>query len=115
MMGAGRTELVEALMGTRRASGGEVSVRGVAEPKGTVQARIAAGLALVPEDRQRDGLVQTMSVKDNILLSTLYSVVLGLIVGLLVRRVVVPNHSRRATRVVEPERRIEPARLAALK
>jgi erythritol transport system ATP-binding protein len=71
LMGAGRTELVETLMGMRQASTGQVSVRGVEEPKGTVRARMAAGLALVPEDRQRDGLVQTMSVRENILLSTL--------------------------------------------
>ena len=60
-------------------------------------------------------LVSPRAFPTYILLSTLYSVVLGLIVGLLVRRIVVPDHSRRATRVVEPERRIEPARLAALK
>jgi erythritol transport system ATP-binding protein len=70
LMGAGRTELVESLMGMRPAAAGEVRVRGVLEPKGTVQARMATGLALVPEDRQRDGLVQTMSVGDNILLAT---------------------------------------------
>ncbi|MGK5683165.1 sugar ABC transporter ATP-binding protein [Actinoplanes sp. URMC 104] len=71
LMGAGRTELMETLMGMRRASAGEVRVQGRLEPKGTVQARMAAGLALVPEDRQRDGLVQTMSVRDNILLATI--------------------------------------------
>jgi erythritol transport system ATP-binding protein len=71
LMGAGRTELVECLMGIRKATAGEVRVRGELEPKATVQARIAAGLALVPEDRQRDGLVQTMSVRDNILLATI--------------------------------------------
>jgi erythritol transport system ATP-binding protein len=70
LMGAGRTELVECLMGMRRAAAGEVFLRGVPEPKGTVQARMAAGLALVPEDRQRDGLVPTMSVRDNLLLAT---------------------------------------------
>jgi erythritol transport system ATP-binding protein len=37
----------------------------------TVGSRLRAGLALVPEDRQRDGLVQTMSVKDNVVLSIL--------------------------------------------
>jgi hypothetical protein len=60
-------------------------------------------------------LVSPRAFPTYILLSTLYSVVLGLIFGLLVRRIVLPDHSRRATRVVEPERRIEPARLAALK
>ncbi|MEV6842859.1 sugar ABC transporter ATP-binding protein [Actinoplanes sp. NPDC051411] len=69
LMGAGRTELVECLMGMRKAAAGEVHVKGELEPDGTVQARMAAGLALVPEDRQRDGLVQTMSVRDNIVLA----------------------------------------------
>jgi erythritol transport system ATP-binding protein len=71
LMGAGRTELVECLMGIRTADAGEVAVRGRVEKHATVERRIAAGLALVPEDRQRDGLVQTMSVRDNILLATI--------------------------------------------
>jgi erythritol transport system ATP-binding protein len=71
LMGAGRTELMECLIGTRAAVAGEVRVKGRLEPKATVQSRLRAGLALVPEDRQRDGLVQTMSVKDNVVLSTL--------------------------------------------
>jgi erythritol transport system ATP-binding protein len=71
LMGAGRTELVETLMGMRPAGSGEVRIRDKAETRATVQARMAAGLALVPEDRQRDGLVQTMSVRDNILLATI--------------------------------------------
>lgn len=60
-------------------------------------------------------LVSPLAYPTYIALSTLYSVVLGLAFGLLVRRIVVPSHSRRATRVVEPERRIEPPRLAALR
>ncbi|MEV0720185.1 sugar ABC transporter ATP-binding protein [Asanoa sp. NPDC050611] len=71
LMGAGRTELVECLMGMRKASAGEVRIKSRVEREGTVRARLAAGLALVPEDRQRDGLVQTMSVRDNILLATI--------------------------------------------
>jgi erythritol transport system ATP-binding protein len=71
LMGAGRTELMECLMGVRPVVSGEVRVRGRLETAGTVQSRLQAGLALVPEDRQRDGLVQTMSVKDNIVLATL--------------------------------------------
>lgn len=48
-------------------------------------------------------------------LSTLYSSILGLAVGLVVRNFAVRDRSSRASRVVEPERRIEPPRLAALK
>ena len=48
-------------------------------------------------------------------LSTLYSSILGLLVGLVARHFAVRDRSSRAARVVEPERRIEPPRLAALK
>jgi len=48
-------------------------------------------------------------------LSTLYSSILGLGVGLVARSIAVRDRSKRAARVVEPERRIEPPRLAALK
>ncbi|GLX11315.1 sugar ABC transporter ATP-binding protein [Microbispora sp. NBRC 16548] len=71
LMGAGRTELMECLMGSRRAGAGEIRVRGRLCAEANVPARLAAGLALVPEDRQREGLVQTLSVKDNVLLSSL--------------------------------------------
>lgn len=71
LMGAGRTELMECLIGMRPAIAGEVTVSGQLQTKATVQRRIKAGLALVPEDRQRDGLIQVLSVRDNIVLSTL--------------------------------------------
>jgi erythritol transport system ATP-binding protein len=86
LMGAGRTELFEALMATRRSTG-TVSVRGKLIKETTVRARLAAGLALVPEDRQRDGLVQTMSVGDNVLIST---------IGKLARRGLVPRKTERS-------------------
>jgi erythritol transport system ATP-binding protein len=58
-------------MGARRTIAGEVTIRGTVENAATIRSRLRAGLALVPEDRQRDGLVQTMSVKDNVVLSIL--------------------------------------------
>jgi erythritol transport system ATP-binding protein len=73
LMGAGRTELMECLIGARPVSRGEIHMRATACVDVTVPARLATGLALVPEDRQRDGVVQTMSVKDNVTLSTLSS------------------------------------------
>ena len=71
LMGAGRTELMECLIGSRATIGGEVVINGKVETKSSVRSRIKAGLALVPEDRQRDGLVQAQSVKDNIVLAIL--------------------------------------------
>ena len=46
-----------------------------------MQERIAAGLGLVPEDRQRDGLVQMMSVGENMSLASLLSTVKRFFIG----------------------------------
>lgn len=74
LMGAGRTELFEALIGLHRdAEGeqrlGEVDLRGLG-----VAARIAAGLVLAPEDRQRDGLLPNLTILRNMSLSSLKAV-----------------------------------------
>ena len=73
LMGAGRTELMEALAGRDPISGGQVllSDRDVAGLG--IEERIEAGMGLVPEDRQRDGLVQMMSVGANMTLASLRS------------------------------------------
>ncbi len=71
LMGAGRTELMEALIGSRAISAGTLTVAGRRATSQTVNSRLKMGLALVPEDRQRDGLVQALSVRANIVLATL--------------------------------------------
>ncbi len=76
LMGAGRTELFEVLMGLHpEASGkiwlGEKPVRG-----NTVAHRIRAGLVLIPEDRQQAGLVQKMTVAHNMTLASLHNYLL---------------------------------------
>lgn len=48
-------------------------------------------------------------------LSTLYSVVLGLLIGLVVRSQVLTQSSQRAARQIEPLSRVEPGRFAPLK
>jgi erythritol transport system ATP-binding protein len=78
LMGAGRTELLETVAGRLRASKGEVVLQGHEVSHLTIAQRIARGLALVPEDRQRDGLVQTMSVGQNLSLASIMSFTRGL-------------------------------------
>ncbi len=75
LMGAGRTELLEAVAGRVPVLGGSVSVGGVDVTSYSVGRRIRQGLGLVPEDRQRDGLVQTMTVGRNLSLATVTSFV----------------------------------------
>lgn len=71
LMGAGRTELLESLAGRLPAVSGTVQVEGVDLNNKSIADRIEMGLALVPEDRQRDGLVQTMTVGENLSLAHL--------------------------------------------
>ena len=73
LMGAGRTELMEALAGRDAISGGRVLLTGEDVAQLNIQERIDAGMGLVPEDRQRDGLIQMMSVGANMSLASLRS------------------------------------------
>ncbi len=73
LMGAGRSELFECLAGLHAEAGGRVWLNGELLKSSSVSERISAGITLVPEDRQREGLVQTLSVADNMLLASLRS------------------------------------------
>lgn len=71
LLGAGRTELLECLAGARRASTGTVRLEGQAVRLHSVQDALQSGIALAPGDRQRDGLVPELTVRENIALATL--------------------------------------------
>jgi ABC-type sugar transport system ATPase subunit len=77
LVGAGRSEVAAAIFGAEPRTAGSVSVDGRALPAGDVRAAIAAGLALVPEDRQHLGLVLPMTVGENLVLSVLSSLASG--------------------------------------
>ena len=80
LMGAGRTELVSHLFGAwGRRTAGEVSLDGAALPPGGPADALDAGLALVTEDRRRNGLVLDRSVGFNLSLSTLEELSPGLL------------------------------------
>ena len=71
LVGAGRTELAETLMGLRPALSGKVWVAGQPLRLGSPRAALRAGLFLVPEDRRSHGLLLEASVRNNISLSAL--------------------------------------------
>jgi erythritol transport system ATP-binding protein len=81
LMGAGRTELLEALAGRLPILAGTVELKGTAIRDESIADRIDAGLTLVPEDRQRDGLVQTMSVGNNLSLASLREFIRGMFIS----------------------------------
>jgi rhamnose transport system ATP-binding protein len=65
LVGAGRSEVVRAVFGVDRPDAGEVRVNGVALRPGSAKAAMAAGMALVPEDRRQQGLVIDASIARN--------------------------------------------------
>ena len=71
LMGSGRTELAHALFGISRIESGHVHVRGREITIHNTRDAIAAGLALVPEDRRREGLVLDHTVRANLTLTLL--------------------------------------------
>ncbi len=73
LMGAGRTEIFECIMGLRPEHTGEMFMDNTKMDVKSITSQIAKGLALVPEDRQREGLVQTMDIGRNCSLSALTS------------------------------------------
>jgi len=71
LIGAGRSELLETIFGLREAEGGRIAVDGQPLRTGRVRDAIAAGLALVSEDRKASGLHLESSVRENITLASL--------------------------------------------
>lgn len=72
VQGNGQTELVEALTGLRKKESGKVALLGKDITSTPVRMITESGTAHVPEDRQRDGLMLTFPVMDNLILCTYY-------------------------------------------
>ncbi len=65
LVGAGRTEVCEAIFGVTRPTGGTVEIAGETVSFRNPREAVAKGLAMVPEDRQRDGLLLPLSIATN--------------------------------------------------
>lgn len=66
--GNGQRELVEAITGLRRAAEGRIFLKGKDITTDPVRSRINEGMAHIPEDRQKRGLVLDYDMKDNMVL-----------------------------------------------
>jgi len=71
LKGAGITEILMALQGAIPYDGGEVVVRGVKTKFKTPRDGISAGIGMVTNDRQKDGLALTLDVKSNMAIGSL--------------------------------------------
>ena len=71
LVGAGRTELMQALSGVSRPSHGEIRLNGRAIHFHQPADAIRAGIVCVPEERQKQGAIIEMSIAENISLPQL--------------------------------------------
>jgi ABC-type sugar transport system ATPase subunit len=71
LIGAGRSEVAQAIFGLDPAASGKVFVHGRELPAGKVRAALAAGVGLLPEDRKRLGLVLSLNCRENTSLASL--------------------------------------------
>jgi ribose transport system ATP-binding protein len=71
LVGAGRTEILQCIMGLRRALEGSVSIDGQPITLHSPRASISAGLAMVPEDRRHEGLMTQIDVEQNLSVASL--------------------------------------------
>jgi ribose transport system ATP-binding protein len=65
LLGSGRSELLNAIFGIDRLAAGSIHVRGKPVTLASPRAALNAGIALIPEDRARSGLVREHSVVAN--------------------------------------------------
>jgi rhamnose transport system ATP-binding protein len=66
LVGAGRSEIARAVFGVDRYDSGTVRMKGDRVPSTSPTAAIKSGMAFIPEDRRRQGLVTEASVADNV-------------------------------------------------
>jgi ABC-type sugar transport system ATPase subunit len=71
LIGAGRSEVAQAIFGLDSLATGYVSMRQNELQLGSVSAALSAGIGLLPEDRKRQGLVLTMNCRENASLASL--------------------------------------------
>ncbi|ONI67579.1 D-xylose ABC transporter ATP-binding protein [Kribbella sp. ALI-6-A] len=68
LVGSGRSEVVQSIFGVDPRDGGTVEVGGRKLKPGSPRAAMAAGVALVPEDRRQQGLLMELSIERNVTL-----------------------------------------------
>jgi rhamnose transport system ATP-binding protein len=68
LVGSGRSELLETIFGLYRREAGRIRVAGDEIDPSSPRAAVRAGIALVPEERQRQGLLFNLTVRHNLVL-----------------------------------------------
>jgi ABC-type sugar transport system, ATPase component len=107
LLGAGRSETARAIAGALPVDAGQVTVEGKPSRKWSIRAAIRAGISLVPENRRTEGIVPTLSVRDNIALAALSRLSrAGIVSEARIDRVVADLMARLRIKATSPRQRV---------
>ncbi|WP_214416598.1 sugar ABC transporter ATP-binding protein [Sphaerisporangium fuscum] len=106
LLGDGRSETARALAGVEPVETGQVTVAGIPLRDWSVRSAIRAGVGLVPENRRSEGIVPSLSVRDNIALAALPRLSrVGIVSDARVDRIVATFMRRLRIKAVSPAQR----------
>jgi ABC-type sugar transport system ATPase subunit len=80
LVGSGRTEVARAIFGLDPIDSGEISLRGKVVRITNPRKGVAAGIALVPEDRKGQGIIPALSVRENFTLAVITRITNALLI-----------------------------------
>lgn len=107
LLGAGRSETVRGIAGATKLDAGEVRLRGRRIRGGSTAAAIAAGIALLTEDRKADGIIPGLSVRENIVLAAMPQLSTAGVVSTAKQRAVVDAFMKRLRiKASSPEQKV---------
>lgn len=81
LVGAGRTETVEMLFGAARVESGDIYLHGEKVKIANPRAAVKKGIALIPEDRKRHGLILNKNIMENATLPMLKKFAKGIVLN----------------------------------
>lgn len=81
LVGAGRTETIEMLFGAARVESGDIYLHGEKVKIPNPRAAVARGIALIPEDRKRHGLILSKSIMENATLPMIKKFAKGMVLN----------------------------------
>ncbi len=77
LVGAGRTEVMQAIFGADRVKEGTITVKGKRETVKSPAKALELGIGLIPEDRKNQGVLLGLSVRQNVTFSSLKQAMVG--------------------------------------
>ena len=81
LVGAGRTEVMQAIFGADRVTGGTISIKGKTVSVKSPSRALELGIGLIPEDRKNQGVLLGLSVRQNVTFSSLKQAMIGCFVS----------------------------------